>query len=301
MFNADLKDPQSVLDAILEGSGAEIVIVNAQSRVVAASDGLAERLGVPPSLLQPGAPAPDLATLTGGRIQVETIAARGQRLIYLVRRSPTAPEGEQHERRELRAALDALDASVEMYDSDLRFLLANQAFHGFFPELPGEAALRGRPFSDIVGLMLEHDCLPVPVSRDQRAAYIARQVSALREGETSREFFDRRHRRWYLLHLVRAPGGQAVAVRIDIDDQKSLQKELLWNREAAQAALQCLRDDTLATLAAAQDALHRLETALARRDALPTEALATLRERLSALADRAGGRLSPASPAPPRR
>lgn len=201
------------------------------------------------------------------------------------------------ELRDPQAVLDAIEAPIVIYDSGQRFLLANRAYHDFFPEMPGESELRGRHFSEILSLKLEIDSLSVPILPEERTAFIAHWMEALREGGESREFFDRRHRKWYRLNLSLAPGGLTVAMRTDIDAQKRLQQEMLWEREAALAALRRLKEATAATLAAAEGILHRLQAAQARRDALPPDALAGLREQFTALAAAAG--LSPAAPEPP--
>ncbi len=294
MFNAELPDPQAVLEAVLEGSDTDALVSDALARVVACTDGLADCLGIAPSRLRPGAPAPEIPSLvagsegagrgTAGRMTAKTRVVRGQQLVTWVRRQVVempAVAAMTRERDWLRETFDAVDVSLTVFDADLCFVASNQAFRTLFPGLPDDAALHGMPFAELMSMMLERDLLIVPVLPEHRARYVAQWEASVRAGHPPREYFDRRQGRWYQLRLARLAGGGRMVARVELDAQKRLQKHLLWQREAAAAALRRLQDgvETLqAPLAALEAATRGLD------DPAVTAALDTLRTRLAGLA-----------------
>ena len=168
------------------------------------------------------------------------IPLRGRRVAYLFRRRSAGQHAAEALRREntaLRETLDALDGTVVVYDSELRYVFANRAYHEFFPHLPDDADLAGRPYGDIVAMSLKAGRGMAPVPDGQREAFIAQRIAAMqRRPVEPREHFDRRLGRWFLVRVRWTQSGHRVALRVDIDDQKRLQQELLWEREAAMAA-----------------------------------------------------------------
>lgn len=284
MFNAELSDPQAVLEAVLEGSDTDALVTDARARVVACTDGMADRLGVAPSRLRPGAPAPEIASQDSEQAVTRTRVVRGQQVVTWVRRQVvelSAVAAMARERNWLRETFDAVDVSITVFDADLRFVAANQTFHTLFPGLPDDDALHGMPFAELMGAMLERDLLAMPVPPEHRAAHIAYWEALVRAGYPPREYFDRRQGRWYQLRMSRLTSGGRMVARVELDAQKRLQKHLLWQREAAAAALRRLQDGvaslqaSLATLEAATRDLH---------DPAITAALDALRTRLARLA-----------------
>jgi hypothetical protein len=235
MFDTDLPDPLAMLEGVLESTASELLLTTESGTVLASSDGLAGLLGIRPAALVPGTALPDAASLADGRAEMRVIPLRGRRVAYLFRRPAT--EALQRENAALRETLDALDGTVVVYDSELRYVFANRAYHEFFPHLPGDAELAGRPYDEIVAMSLKAGRGIAPVPEEEREAFIAQRVAAMqRRPVEPRERFDRRMGRWFLIRVRWTPGGHRVALRVDIDEQKRLQKELLWAREAAVAA-----------------------------------------------------------------
>ncbi len=240
MFDADLPDPLATLEGVLEYTGSELLLATEAGIVLASSDGLAGMLGLAPVGLAPGMALPDLESLAAGRAEMCRIPLRGRRIAYLFRRGSAGQDAAgalQRENTVLRETLDAIDGTVVVYDGDLRFVLANRAYHAFFPHLPDDADLAGRHYGEIADMSLRAGRGMAPVPDEQREAVIAQQIAAMqRRPVEPREHFDRRLGRWFLVRVRWTQSGHRVALRVDIDDQKRLQQELLWDREAAMAA-----------------------------------------------------------------
>ncbi len=240
MFDADLPDPLGTLEAVLESTASELLLATDAGVVLASSDGIAKLLGMTPAALAPGTALPDLQSQAAGRAEMRRIPLRGRRVAYLFRRCSTeqaAAEALRRENTALRETLDAVDGTVVVYDSELRYAFANRTYHEFFPHLPDDADLAGRPYAEIVAMSLKAGRGMAPVPDGQLDSFIAQRIAAMqRRPVEPREHFDRRRGRWFLVRVRWTPGGLRVALRVDIDDQKRLQQELLWEREAAVAA-----------------------------------------------------------------
>lgn len=276
MFDVDPPDPLAVLEAVLQSTDSELLLASEAGRILAGTDGLPGLLGLTAPELAPGCPIPACAELTAGRAELRVIPLRGRRVAYLFRRRTpehTATEALRRENAALRETLDLLDGTVVVYDSELRYVFANRAYHEFFPHLPDDAALAGRPYRDILAMSLQAGRGTQRYAAGEREAYIAARVAAMRRRPAEpREEFDRRLGRWFLIRVRWTQGGHRVALRVDIDDQKRLQEELLWGREAASTAAR----ETREAIAGAAEAL---------------------RDPLAALADLVGGHTSDLGPA----
>lgn len=292
MFDIDPPDPLGVLEGVLQCTADELLLATDTGQVLTRSDGLPGLLGVPPALLAPGAALPDLDSLAAGRVEIRLIPLRGRRVGYLFSRrtaEQAAAEALRRENTALRETLDALDGTVVVYDGDLRYVFGNRAYHEFFPHLPDDADLAGRPYGEIVAITLNAGRGIAPVPEDQREAFIAQRVTAMQRRPTEpREQFERRLGRWFLIRVRWTPSGHRVALRVDIDEQKRLQKELLWEREAAVAAARANRQATCRTAEAMRAPLATLADLVGGHAANLADARRALLE-LKALADRLSG------------
>ena len=137
----------------------------------------------------------------------------------------------------LRETLDAIDGTVVVYDPDRVFVLANRAYHAFFPHLPPDKDLRGLRYEDVLGLSLQAGTVVDPRAQADRSAFTATRIREFNAPDSPpREVRDPRTNRWYMIRVQRTPGGNRVALRVEITDQKRMQEDLRLAREAAEQA-----------------------------------------------------------------
>jgi signal transduction histidine kinase len=137
----------------------------------------------------------------------------------------------------LRETLDSIVGTVVVYDAQRRFVLGNRAYHEHFPHLPPDDELAGKLFEDVLGLSIDAGTVVDPEALTDRTGFIARRAREMMHVEApSREIYDPRTGRWYLILAKLTPSGSRVTLRVDIDEQKRLQRELEAARRAAEAA-----------------------------------------------------------------
>jgi signal transduction histidine kinase len=132
------------------------------------------------------------------------------------------------ENRLLRETLDAVDGSIVVFDSDLRFRLANKGYHQLHAHLLPDSQLIGRHFAEVLRMSIA-----AGVYADRRAmtdtdAYVAERVQAV----SSREDRVVNHRllpseRWSQLRVKWTESDNRVTLRIDITQLKRLEQDLL--------------------------------------------------------------------------
>ena len=137
----------------------------------------------------------------------------------------------------LRETLDAIDGTVVVYDPHRTFVLANRSYHAFFPHLPPDTSLRGLRYEDVLGLSLQAGTVVDPRAKTDHSAFTATRIREFEAPEAPpREIRDPRTNRWYMIRVQRTSGGNRVALRVEITDQKRMQEELRLAREAAEQA-----------------------------------------------------------------
>ena len=134
----------------------------------------------------------------------------------------------QAENAMLRETLDAIDATVSVYDHELRYLFANQGYHALFPHLPEDAKLVGRSFEDVLALSIAAGAVADPQAASDPAGFMARRRREMDDRDRGvRETYHPGHDRWSQVRVQWTPRGNRVALRIDITAIKRLQQELL--------------------------------------------------------------------------
>jgi len=137
----------------------------------------------------------------------------------------------------LRATLDAIDGTVVVYDADRRYVLGNSAYHEHFPHLPDDVDLAGKRYEEVLALSIAAGTVVDPEAYTDTAAFIARRNRDIDDAGTDpREIYDAARRKWYMIRVRRTPSGARVALRVDIDEQKRLQRDLEQASQAAEAA-----------------------------------------------------------------
>jgi signal transduction histidine kinase len=137
----------------------------------------------------------------------------------------------------LRQTLDAIDGTVVVYDANQRFVMANRAYHEYFPHLPPDSVLAGQPYENVLALSIAAGSVIEPDAYKDPAAYIERRKHDLdRRDDPPRETYDRRADRWSVVRVRYTPDGHRVALRVDITEQKRLQAQLAEARVEAERA-----------------------------------------------------------------
>lgn len=137
----------------------------------------------------------------------------------------------------LRETLDAIDGTVVVYDGERRFVLANRAYHSFFPHLPPASELVGKRYEEVLALSIDAGTVLDAAAYKNRTAFLeARAREILAHDATSRETHDLVRDRWYMIRVRRTPTGNRVALRVEITEQKRLQEALRKAREDAEQA-----------------------------------------------------------------
>lgn len=150
------------------------------------------------------------------------------------------------ENRVLRETLDTIEGSIVIYNSERRFLFANEAYHVIFPHLPNNSELFGRKYEEVLALSVAAGSVEDPQAQTDTEAFIERRIGDMerrrsmpREAYNSRpgrESYNRKLGRWFLLRSRRTPSGDDVTLRVDITQQKQFQQEAQQAREAAERA-----------------------------------------------------------------
>lgn len=155
--------------------------------------------------------------------------------------APPTPESElvalRRENAILRETLDAIDGTVVVYDAQRRYVLGNRAYHAHFPHLPPDDELAGELFEQVLARSMAAGSIVDPQAALEPEAFIARRIREMEAAGTDpREAYDPRSKNWFLLLSKLTPGGSRVTLRVNIDEQKRLQRELEAARNGAEAA-----------------------------------------------------------------
>jgi signal transduction histidine kinase/CheY-like chemotaxis protein len=206
------------------GSNPEFLIGDAAGRAVSSSPGLAARLGVTAARLAPGTAIDALPT--EGRL-TPTPLCDGLTLYTL------APEGNdpaslRAEIAMLHDTLNALDAGVVVYDSDLRYRFGNRIYHETFPDLPPDEVLVGQTYAQVLARSIIAGTVTDPQAYTDQAAFIARREREVADrGRSTREVRAVGTERSYELRTEWTPLGNRVSLRIDTSRATRMHRELL--------------------------------------------------------------------------
>jgi signal transduction histidine kinase len=128
----------------------------------------------------------------------------------------------------LRETLDAIDGTVAVYDADMRYCFGNRGYHELFPHAPPDEDLVGRSFEELLRASIAAGAVNDPNAYRDTEAFIARRVAEINDrNQTTRELYNPHSDRWSQIRVKWTPGGNRVALRIDITSLKRLQQELL--------------------------------------------------------------------------
>nr|WP_295129768.1 diguanylate cyclase [uncultured Roseateles sp.] len=133
-------------------------------------------------------------------------------------------------RRTLDEALEALPASVEIFDRDDRLMAYNRKLHEIYPHMQ-DAFRRGASFEALVRTSLAQGRIPAAFGREQEWLAERLQARKLQREPLLQKIHNDRWLRIYERHM---PSGGVVGVRMDVTDLIQEQQRL----EASQAHLQ---------------------------------------------------------------
>ncbi|MDB5362318.1 MAG: hypothetical protein JWO51_3615 [Rhodospirillales bacterium] len=136
----------------------------------------------------------------------------------------------------LKEVLDSLDLSVVVYDPDLRFVLANNAYYKIFPNVPSDGSRRGWSFEAMlratIGAEPARTALQSPEAIE---AFVASRLAEMRSTEPFRREYQAENGRCDILQRIVTPSGYQVSTRYDITEQKQLESQLRLALAAVEA------------------------------------------------------------------
>jgi signal transduction histidine kinase len=210
-----------------EAAGLDVhfLISDADERIVAHSPGLPLLLGLPAAELQVGAFRPDIAGLVppGATVHSQDLS-NGQTAHSVI----VAANAAAHEIATLRETLDAVNASIVVFDRDHRYRFGNNGYHEAFPHLPPDSVLAGMPYRDVLRLSVAAGSVGDPQAYTDVEAFIDRRDTETRvKGDTTREDYTPHQDRWWQVRAAWTPSGARVALRVDVTEIRRLQQNLL--------------------------------------------------------------------------
>jgi signal transduction histidine kinase len=161
--------------------------------------------------------------------------ARARALSMTARAMPNEPTRQELEaeiarlrtrERLMREVLDTIDASIVVYDDDVRYVLANRRYHETYPHLPPDEELAGLSFEDMLRLSLAAGYIAHAQAHSDPEAFVARRLAERRAEVDHAVERPRADGKWDLVTTRRMSDGGRVTLRVDITDQKHLQQEL---------------------------------------------------------------------------
>lgn len=217
----------------LAASGLDYLLVGSGGEVQAHSPGIRALLGLVPTV---ELTAKTLANLPDSTV---TLDLRDGTTLHLFPASTA--DGDiatlRRQNRTLRDTLNAIDATVVVYDRDRRYLMGNRAYHAMFPHLGTEEELIGQRYENLLAQSIQAGTVADPEAYRDAPGFIARRIQEISESGTyPREIYSRASDRWFMIRVNRTPDGSRVALRVDITQQKRLQAELAAAHHAAEAA-----------------------------------------------------------------
>jgi len=151
--------------------------------------------------------------------------------------------------RQLRDAIEAMPAGIEIYDEADRLVGFNRRLAELYPHTAAQMTL-GQRFEDMVRRSLRLGL--IPAARGREEAWLAERLAT--RGQSAQPLVQQIHDgRWLQIHETRGASGSIIGVRLDVT-------ELVQQREAAAAAQRLLHDAVEAMPAAVEiyDADDRL-------------------------------------------
>jgi diguanylate cyclase (GGDEF)-like protein len=143
-------------------------------------------------------------------------------------------------RRTLRAAIDALPATFELYDADDRLVLYNRALVEAYPRMA--AQLDGQPvFAELARANVAQG--GQPEAKADPEAWVAlrlRQRAAVRPGSRHSLTFPAPDGRSLRLYESRLPDGSLVAIRVDITELERARADAALARTRLEDAIEAL-------------------------------------------------------------
>ena len=134
-----------------------------------------------------------------------------------------------------REVLDALDASLVVYDADERYVFGNAAFHAIYPFHPPDEALIGATFATMLRNSIAAGHVAEPQAANDPEGFIRRRMEEFRGMRPGRSERLTAAGRWDLMSVQFLEEGQRISVRTEITEQKRTQEELRQAKERQEA------------------------------------------------------------------
>ncbi len=190
-------------------------------RVAADAAAVAQALAPLTTRLSVGAEPTAFAPAPGCIAEAETLSNGG----WVVTLRCAAPEQSSREDL-LLEILDSIDASIVAYDADERYVFGNRRFHALYPNHPPDDQLVGRTFESLIRRTLTASIYPEAQAYTDPEGFVARRLAEFRSLDEAPSERQLPTGEWHLLRRTRTRSGLLVTLRVDVTEQKRLQKQL---------------------------------------------------------------------------
>jgi diguanylate cyclase (GGDEF)-like protein len=144
---------------------------------------------------------------------------------------------------QLREAIEAMPAGVEVYDEHDRLVIFNQRLTRMYPHLADQMAI-GHTFEELVRRSIEQGL--VPAAEGHPEAWLAERIA--RRGHDSTPLLQQTHGgAWFHIHETRTASGAVVGVRLDVTELVQ-QREALRDAQARAESARETLDDAIEAL-----------------------------------------------------
>jgi PAS domain S-box-containing protein len=127
----------------------------------------------------------------------------------------------------LTAALDSLNSTFTVHDSDDRLVLYNKKFFDDFSYFVGSADdLNGMSYADMVRVSLDNGQIVIPDEYPDQESWLAERLAAHRNPTGEPVDLEFSGNRWVRVVETRTPDGAIVGIRTDVTNEKRSEQRL---------------------------------------------------------------------------
>lgn len=205
-----------------------MLIVDDDGVLLGCTPAAAARIGAAPERLAPGVSLTDIAALLPPDLRLRAAPLGNGMIAQFLESVPVVLADAAAEIAMLRETLDALDASVVVYDSELRYRFGNRVYHDIFPHLPDDSVLAGETYAQVLGRSIDAGAVSDPQAYTNREAFIARRaVEVVDRGFEPSDIVGPGPGRTSQIRGKWTASGSRVSLRIDTTNITRLHRELL--------------------------------------------------------------------------
>ncbi len=206
----------------------ELLIVDDAGLLRGSTPGAAARIGAAAARLAPGAALADIRALLPAGLRLRAAPLGGGMTAQFIESAADESLSAAAEIAVLRDTLDALDASVVVYDAELRYRFGNRVYHDTFPHLPDDSVLAGETYGQVLGRSIDAGSVGDPQAYADRETFIARRTAEIADHQLGPyDIIGPGAERTCQIRAKWTASGNRVSLRIDTTNITRLHRELL--------------------------------------------------------------------------